>query len=48
MWHLGSSGSSDGYRGYMLRARSADGRIWRRDPAEPVFRPSYGTYLNPF
>lgn len=48
MWHLGSSLSSDGYRGYLLRAASADGRSWRREPDEPVFRPSFGRYLNPF
>lgn len=48
MWFLGSSRSSDGYRGVVLRAWSADGVGWRREPADPVFRPSPGLYLNPF
>lgn len=48
MWHLGSSRSSDGYRGYLLRSISTDGRCWRPDPVDPVFRPSHGRYLNPY
>lgn len=48
MWRLGSSRSSDGYRGFVMRSRSPDGRRWTVDPAAPVFRPSYGAYLNPF